>query len=156
MSAGGPERAGADEGSSAPVAAEVDPSHAAASGRAFGDASDALELLTRELYWAGDPGARTPIDTGSVRERLHSFAHRLRIEAREMYPSSETGLDRSPRLRRRTKRGLWYGIRFATLRYDRLLAELAELNAQLAQRLAEAERELERLRGEGPDHEADG
>jgi hypothetical protein len=155
MSAAGPERAGASEGSTVPIVAEVD--HPAASGRAIGGGeSDALAILARELYWAGDPGARTPIDTGSVRERLHSFAHRLRIEARETYPSSETGLDRSPRLRRRTKRGLWYGIRFATLRYDRLLAELAELNAQLAQRLAETERELERLRGQGPDHEADG
>src|SRR5687768_12739656 len=106
MSAAGPERAGASEGSTVPVAADLS---AAASGRAVGDESDALAILARELFWAGDPGARTPIDTGSVRERLHSFAHRLRIEARETYPSSETGLDRSPRLRRRTKRGLWYG-----------------------------------------------
>lgn len=136
-----------------PTAAEGDRSPGSRSVRATGDASDALSILARELYWAGDPVARTALDTGSVRERLHSFAHRLRVEARELYPSSETGLDRSPRLRRRTKRGLWYLNRFATLRYDRLLAELAELNVQLAERLAETERALERLRAERDDPE---
>lgn len=125
------------------------------SDRPTRDPSDALALLARELYWAGDPLSRTPVDMGSVRERLHSFAHRLRVEARELYPSSEAGLDRSPRLRRRTKRGLWYVSRFATLRYDRLLAELAELNVQLAERLAEVERELERSREERRETEDD-
>ena len=101
------------------------------------DPSDALSVLARELYWAGDPLTRRATDTGSIRERLHSFAHRLRVEGRELYPSSEAGLDRAPRLRRRAKRALWHGSRFATFRYDRLLAELAELNAQLAERADE-------------------
>jgi hypothetical protein len=129
---------------------EVDPFGAERSVATASDASQALVILARELYWAGDPISRTPTDAGSVRERLHTFSHRLRVEAREMYPSSETSLDRSPRLRRRVKRRLWFGIRFATLRYDRLLAELAELNAQLADRVATLERELER-RGDRDD-----
>lgn len=155
MSAAGPERTDGREGTALPVTPEVEPLGPSRTGIGTGDGSDALTVLARELYWAGDPVARALIDTGSVRERLHSFAHRLRIEARELYPSSETGLDRSRRLRRRTKRGLWYLSRFATMRYDRLLAELAELNAQLAERLAEAERELERARTERRDPEAD-
>jgi hypothetical protein len=155
MNAAGPGDAGASDGIPDALAAGVD-APAGGSRRTGVRSDDALTILARELYWAGDPAARAGVDTGSVRERLHSFAHRLRIEARELYPSSESGLDRAPRLRRRTKRGLWYVFRFATLRYDRLLAELAELNAQLAERLAEAERELERLRGSGRDPEQDG
>jgi hypothetical protein len=156
MSAAGPGDAGASEGVSGPLAAGVDPSTAGGSDRTGGRLDDALTVLARELYWAGDPVARAASDTGSVRERLHSFAHRLRIESRELYPSSESGLDRSPRLRRRTKRGLWYVFRFATYRYDGLLAELAELNAQIADRLAETERELQRMRADtrDPEHEA--
>jgi hypothetical protein len=155
MSAAGPGDAGASERASGPLAAGVGAPTSEGSVRTEGRLDDALTVLSRELYWAGDPVAGAASDTGSVRERLHSFAHRLRIESRELYPSSESGLDRSPRLRRRTKRGLWYVFRFATYRYDRLLAELAELNAQLAERLAEAERELERSRVERRDPEPD-
>jgi hypothetical protein len=152
MNAAEPEKA-AVEGSPLPVAAEGDPVGPGAA--VTSDASDALSILSRELYWAGDPVVRAPRDTGSVRERLHTFAHRMRIEAREGYPSSEPGLDHAPRLRRRVKRRLWQLNRFSTQRYDRLLGELADLNAQLAERLAETERELERLRGEHRDPEAD-
>ena len=116
-----------------------------------GHVVDALSSLARELYWAGDPLVGTPTDAGSVRERLHSFSHRLRIEGNEIYPGSEIGLDRSRRLRRRAKRRLWYAIRFATLRYDRLLAELAELNAQLADRVATLERQVQDGRGDHDD-----
>jgi hypothetical protein len=108
--------------------------------------SDALTILARELYWAGDARTSRPRDTASLREQLQSFALRLRVEGREVFPSSEIGLDPDPRLRRRAKRAVWRFGRFATYRYDRLLAELAELNTQLAERLAEAERELERER----------
>lgn len=135
---------------SAPLGAGVDPP-TAVPGRNGGAPDDALTILARELYWAGDPITRRARDTGSVREQLQSFAHRLRVEGRELYPSSEAGLDRSPRMRRRAKRGLWRLGRFATFRYDRLLAELAELNAQLAERLADVERELERERSERGD-----
>jgi hypothetical protein len=146
MSAGGSGPTG--EGSSRPIATDALLHRPAPSGD---DVTDALTILARELYWAGGPISRSPIDTGSLRERLHGFAQRMRIEALERYPSSEPGLDRARRLRRRTKRGLWYVFRFATLRYDRLLGELAELNVQLAERLAETERALERLRGDGSD-----
>ena len=150
MSAAGPGDVGASDGTSAPPAAGVGLPTAARTANA-GASDDALTILARELYWAGDPITRRARDTGSVREQLQSFAHRLRVEGRELYPSSEAGLDRSPRVRRRAKRGLWRLGRFATYRYDRLLAELAELNAQLAERLAEAERELERERSDRRD-----
>ena len=41
---------------------------------------------------------------------------------------------------------LWRLTRFSTMRYDRLLADLAEMNAQLARRLFDTEEELARLR----------
>ena len=147
MSAAEPGDVGAKGGTSGPLATGVDPP----AGRSGGPHDDALTILARELYWAGDPITRRARDTVSVREQLQSFAHRLRVEGRERYPSSEAGLDRSPRMRRRAKRGLWRLGRFATSRYDRLLAELAELNAQLAERLAEVERELEHERSERDD-----
>jgi hypothetical protein len=43
---------------------------------------------------------------------------------------------------------VWRGTRFATRRYDRLLAELAELDATVAERLVTAEEEIARLRAE--------
>jgi hypothetical protein len=120
-----------------------------------GGTGDALAILARELYWAAGPRASTTLDTGSVRERLNSFAHRMQVESRELYPATEPMLDPDGRLRRKAKRAIWHRIRFATFRYDRLIAELAELNAQLAERLATAERELDRLRADRPDPETD-
>jgi hypothetical protein len=146
MSAAEPGNVGASEGMPGRLATGAE-SPTAASESTLGRA-DALTVLAREMYWAGDPVKRRARDTGSIREQLQSFAHRLRVEGRELYPSSEAGLDRSPRLRRRAKRGLWRLGRFATFRYDRLLAELAELNGQLAERLADVERELERERSD--------
>jgi hypothetical protein len=94
------------------------------------------------------------MDTGAVLEQLQTFANRLRLDSTELYPFSEVGLDRAPRLRRRVKRAIWRTGRFTTLRYDRMLAELAELNVRLAERLVETERELERLRTERGDRDA--
>jgi hypothetical protein len=115
---------------------------------------DALEALARELYWEGAATTRIRMDTGAVREQLQTFANRLRLDSTELYPFSEVGLDRAPRLRRRVKRAIWRVGRFTTLRYDRMLAELAELSVQLAERLVETERELERLRAERGDRDA--
>ena len=150
MSAAGP---GATSDGSALAAGGDGPS--AGEPGAAPDPSDALTILARELYWAGDPRARRARDTASLREQLQSFALRLRVEGREVFPSSEIGLDPDPRLRRRAKRAVWRFGRFATYRYDRLLAELAELNTQLAERVAEAERELERERADRGAPDAD-
>jgi cell division protein FtsB len=49
------------------------------------------------------------------------------------------------------KFGLWRLLRFSTQRYDRLLADLAELNAGLAERLVAAEDEISKLRAEVDD-----
>jgi hypothetical protein len=50
--------------------------------------------------------------------------------------------------KRKTKQVVWRLTRFSTMRYDRLLADLAEMNGELAQRLNETEEEIARLREE--------
>ena len=56
--------------------------------------------------------------------------------------------------RRRTKSLVWRLTRFSTMRYDRLLGDLAEMNGELAQRLLESEQEVARLREELEGREA--
>jgi hypothetical protein len=43
---------------------------------------------------------------------------------------------------------VWRLTRFSTMRYDRLIADLAEMNGELAERLRETEEEVARLREE--------
>ena len=50
--------------------------------------------------------------------------------------------------KRRTKLLVWRLTRFSTSRYDRLIADLAEMNGELAERLRETEAEVARLREE--------
>ena len=104
--------------------------------------------LAREVYWAGDGVSRVPADVGSLRERLDAFAHQMRIEERQLVPIGETALGSAVGWRRRTKSLVWRLTRFSTLRYDRLLGDLAEMNGELAQRLLETEEEVARLREE--------
>jgi hypothetical protein len=104
--------------------------------------------LAREVYWAGDGVPWIPADVGSLRERLDAFAHQMRIEQRQLVPIGETALASAAGWRRRTKSLVWRLTRFSTMRYDRLLGDLAELNGELAQRLRETEEELTRLREE--------
>ena len=104
--------------------------------------------LAREVYWAGDGVSRVPADVGSLRERLDAFAHQMRIEERQLVPIGETALGSAVGWRRRTKSLVWRLTRFSTMRYDRLLGDLAELNGELAQRLLVTEEEVARLREE--------
>jgi hypothetical protein len=104
--------------------------------------------LAREVYWAGDGVSRVPADVGSLRERLDAFAHQMRIEERQLVPIGETALGSAVGWRRRTKSLVWRLTRFSTMRYDRLLGDLAEMNGELAQRLLETEEEVGRLREE--------
>ena len=103
--------------------------------------------LAREIYWAkeGDP---PPTDLDSIRDRLDDFAHRMRVEQRQLVPIGETFLGSAAGWKRTIKLALWRVMRFSTMRYDRLLAELAALNGELAHRLQETEEELARVREE--------
>ena len=72
----------------------------------------------------------------------------MRIEQRQLVPIGETLLGSSAGWKRTIKLALWRVTRFSTMRYDRLLAELAALNGELAHHLQETEEELARLRDE--------
>jgi hypothetical protein len=111
-------------------------------------ADDTAAALAREVYWAKGADPRPPSDLGSIRDRLDGFAHRMRVEQRQLVPIGETLLGSSADWKRRVKLALWRLTRFSTMRYDRLLAELAELNGELAARLHETEEEIVRLREE--------
>ena len=104
--------------------------------------------LAREIYWAKEGDPHPPTDLDSIRDRLDDFGHRMRIEQRQLVPIGETLLGSSAGWKRTIKLGLWRVTRFSTMRYDRLLAELAALNGELAHRLQETEEELARLRDE--------
>ena len=104
--------------------------------------------LAREIYWAKEEGPAPPTDLDSIRDRLEDFGHRMRIEQRQLVPIGETLLGSSAGWKRTIKLALWRLTRFSTMRYDRLLAELAALNGELARRLQETEEELARVRDE--------
>jgi hypothetical protein len=108
--------------------------------------SDVAGDLAREVYWAGDGVSPTPADFGLLGERLEAFAHQLRVEQRQVVPADRTLLGSSAGWKHGIKLTLWRLTRFSTMRYDRLLADLAEMNAQLARRLFDTEEELARLR----------
>jgi hypothetical protein len=118
-------------------------------GEASESAADGTTAsLAREVYWAGDGVSRVPADVGSLRERLDAFMHQMRIEERQLVPIGETALGSAVGWRRRTKSFVWRLTRFSTMRYDRLLGDLAEMNGELAQRVLETEGEVARLREE--------
>ncbi len=125
---------------------DVDPPRAAEAGEPPADGTAAS--LAREVYWAGDGISRVPADAGSLHERLDAFTHQLRIEQRQLVPIGETMLGSATGWKRGTKALVWRLTRFSTMRYDRLLADLAEMNGELAQRLRETEEEVARLRAE--------
>jgi hypothetical protein len=108
----------------------------------------ALRMLRRELYWAQASVERTRVDTVSIRDQLHGFALRRRTEEFQIRPAGDRSLESPSNAKRVVKTGLWRVLRFATARYDRLLADLAELNASLAERLLASEDEIARLRAE--------
>ena len=109
---------------------------------------DVTAALAREVYWAGDGVSQLPADAGSLRERLDEFTYQLRAEQRQMVPMGETVLASAAGWKRWTKLMVWRLSRFSTMRYDRLLADLAEMNGELARRLLKTEEEVSRLREE--------
>lgn len=107
---------------------------------------DAVVTLAREVYWAGEGGSGLPADARSLRERLDAFTYQMRADQRQAVPVGETFLGSDAGWKRGLKQFVWRLTRFSTMRYDRLLAELAEMNGELARRLVATEEELSRLR----------
>ena len=102
--------------------------------------------LAREVYWAGDATSRLPTDARSLRERLDAFTYQMRADQQQAIPVGETFLGSAAGWKRGLKQFVWRLTRFSTMRYDRLLAELSEMNGELARRLIATEEELARVR----------
>jgi hypothetical protein len=104
--------------------------------------------LAREVYWAEGATSMLPTDARSLRERMDAFTYQLRADQQQTVPVGETFLGSTSGWKRGLKQFVWRLTRFSTMRYDRLLAELSEMNGELARRLVATEEELARLRRE--------
>ncbi len=110
--------------------------------------SDAQADLLREMYWARDSAARGRMDTPEVRDRLHDLAAQLRTDETMVIPMGEGNLASPNRWRRQVKYRLWRVMRPATWRYDRLIADHAELTTSLAEKVLVLEAEVDRLKSQ--------
>lgn len=108
--------------------------------------SSSYRDLARELYWAQDRAARPWMDTPEVRDRLHDLAAQLRADEKIVIPLGEGNLASPSRWRRELKFRLFRLTRPISWRYDRLLADHAELTTSLAERLLDAEAQIAELR----------
>jgi hypothetical protein len=106
-------------------------------------------VLLREMYWARDTAARARMDTPEVRDRLHDFAAQMRTDETLVIPMGEGNLASPSTWRRQLKYAVWRVMRPATWRYDRLLADHAELTTSLAEKVMVLEAEVDRLRSRG-------
>ena len=117
--------------------------------------------LLREMYWARETAARARMDTPEIRDRLHDFAAQMRTDETLVIPMGEGNLASASTWRRRVKYRIWRVMRPATWRYDRLLADHAELTTSLAEKVMVLEAEIDRLKTGSPatredqDHERD-
>jgi SAM-dependent methyltransferase len=88
---------------------------------------------------------------GSTRElasALRDLVTRLRSDQDQRVPDGDPFLDSASSVKRRLKSIIFRSTRPATRRYDRLSADLATVAADLASRLAEAEEETKKARGD--------
>ncbi|HEX4942053.1 MAG TPA: class I SAM-dependent methyltransferase [Actinomycetota bacterium] len=88
---------------------------------------------------------------GTTRElasALRALVTRLRIEQHQRLPVGDASLESPSPLKRRLKSMIFRSTRPATRRYDRLTADLATVAADLASRLAEAEEQTRKARGD--------
>jgi hypothetical protein len=107
-----------------------------------------VERLARELYWAEEATPRARMSTAEVRNELHDFAVLMRADERVAIPRGEATLSSTSPWRRRLKLALFRLMRPISWRYDRLLADEAELTTALAERVQQLEADLARLREE--------
>jgi hypothetical protein len=119
-------------------------------GSAPGSVEDsaAHRNLARELYWAQERASRARMDTPEIRDRLHDLAAQLRADEKVVIPYGEGNLASPSRWRRQMKFRLFRVMRPISWRYDRLIADHAELSTSLAERLMAAEAEIARLQAQ--------
>jgi hypothetical protein len=110
--------------------------------------SDAFRDLARERYWAEERASRARMETPEIRDRLHDLAAQLRADEKVIIPHGEGNLASPSPWRRRLKFALFRLMRPISWRYDRLLADEAELATSLAERLMATEAEIARLRAQ--------
>jgi hypothetical protein len=110
--------------------------------------NDLRDALAREMYWAEEATPRSRMDTPEVRDALHDFSMLMRDDEKAMIPRGEPNLASRSKWRRRLKFRLFRLFRPISWRYDRLLADHAELTAALADRVAVLEAEVRRLKQE--------
>jgi hypothetical protein len=121
---------------------------------ATSDHDPAIDDLSRELYWAQERASRARMDTAEVRDRLHDLSMQLRADEKVIIPQGEGNLASTSRWRRQLKYRMFRVARPISWRYDRLLADHAELTTSLAERMMALEAEVARLHGsEGSDPE---
>jgi len=108
--------------------------------------NETRDALAREMYWAEEATPRSRMDTAGVRDALHDFAALMRDDEKQLIPRGEPNLSSRSKWRRRLKFRLFRLFRPISWRYDRLLGDLGELNAALADRVAQLEAEVARLR----------
>jgi hypothetical protein len=119
---------------------------------ATSDHDPAIDDLSRELYWAQERASRARMDTPEVRDRLHDLSMQLRADEKVIIPQGEGNLASTSRWRRQLKYRMFRVARPISWRYDRLLADHAELTTSLAERVMALEAEVARLRAfEEPD-----
>ncbi len=95
----------------------------------------------------GGAHAQEPDDTADVRNGLHDFAALMRADEQLAIPRGEANLASTSRWRRQLKLRLFRLMRPISWRYDRLLADEAELTTALAERVQQLEAEVARLDG---------
>lgn len=116
---------------------------------ATSDHDPAIDDLSRELYWAQERVSRARMDTPEVRDRLHDLSMQLRADEKVIIPQGEGNLASTSRWRRQLKYRMFRVARPISWRYDRLLADHAELTTSLAERVMALEAEVARLRAAG-------
>jgi len=122
---------------------------------ATSDHDPAIDDLSRELYWAQERASRARMDTAEVRDRLHDLSMQLRADEKAIIPQGEGNLASTSRWRRQLKYGMFRVARPISWRYDRLLADHAELTTSLAERVMALEAEVARLRAQDEAAEPD-
>ena len=86
-----------------------------------------------------------------MRDALHDFAALMRDDEKQVIPRGEPNLSSRSKWKRRLKFRLFRLFRPISWRYDRLLGDLGELNAALADRVAQLQ-----AGGAGPAEKARG
>jgi hypothetical protein len=122
---------------------------------ATSDHDPAIDDLSRELYWAQERASRARMDTAEVRDRLHDLSMQLRADEKVIIPQGEGNLASTSRWRRQLKYRMFRVARPISWRYDRLLADHAELTTSLAERVMALEAEVARLRAQDEGAEPD-